>query len=105
MKFKHHDLRLVHPLFESNLTELIMDLNHLRRKVLGGTTPPHIFFQIKNIFHIIESIGSARIEGNHTTLVDYIDSKIAPSPSTETEPIIENRNVEAALDFIDKNIG
>ena len=104
MKFKHLDLRLVHPLFDSDLTGLIMDLDHLRKKVLGGTTPPHIFFQIKNIFHIIESIGSARIEGNHTTLIDYIDSKIAPSPSTETEPIIEIRNMESALDFIDKSI-
>jgi Fic family protein len=104
MKFKHRDLRLVHPHFDSDLTGLIMDLDHLRKKVWGGTTPPHIFFQIKNIFHIIESIGSARIEGNHTTLVEYIDSKIAPSSSTETEPIIEIRNMESALDFIDKNI-
>jgi len=104
MKFKHLDLRLVQPLFDSDLTGLIMDLDHLRKKVLGGTTPPHIFFQIKNIFHIIESVGSARIEGNHTTIVEYIDSKIAPSPSTETEQIIEIRNMESALDFIDNNI-
>ena len=104
MQFKHPELRLIPPLFDSDLTGLIMDLNHLRKKALGGTTPPHIFFQIKNIFHIIESIGSARIEGNHTTLVEYIDSKIAPSPSTETEQIIEIRNMESALDFIDKNI-
>jgi len=104
MEFKHFDLRLVHPLFDSDLTTLIMDLDHLRKKILGGTTPLHIFFQIKNIFHIIESIGSARIEGNHTTLVEYIDSKIAPSSSTETEPIIEIRNMESALDLIDKNI-
>ena len=104
MQFKNPKLRLVPPLFDSDLTGLIMDLDHLKKKVLGGTTPPHIFFQIKNIFHIIESIGSARIEGNHTTLVEYIDSKIAPSPSTETEQIIEIRNMESALDFIDKNI-
>jgi len=104
MQFKNPKLRLVPPLFDSDLTGVIMDLDHLRKKVLSGTTPPHIFFQIKNIFHIIESIGSARIEGNHTTLVEYIDSKIAPSPSTETEQIIEIRNMESALDFIDKNI-
>jgi Fic family protein len=104
MQFKHSELRLVPPLFDSALTGLIMDLDHLRKKVLGGTTPLHIFFQIKNIFHIIESIGSARIEGNHTTLVEYIDSKIAPSPSSETEQIKEIRNMESALDFIDKNI-
>lgn len=104
MKFKHIDLRLVHPRFDSNLTRLVMDLDHLRKKALGGSTPAHIFFQIKNIFHIIESIGSARIEGNHTTLVEYIDSKLTPSASTTTEPIMEIRNMESALDFIDKNI-
>jgi Fic family protein len=104
MQLKHPELRLVTPPFDSDLTGLIMDLNHLRQKTLGGTTPVYIFFQIKNIFHILESIGSARIEGNHTTLVEYIDAKIVPSPSTETEQIIEIRNMESALDFIDKNI-
>jgi Fic family protein len=104
MQLKYPELRLVSPPFDSNLTGLILDLNHMRQKTLGGTTPSYIFFQIKNIFHIIESIGSARIEGNHTTLVEYIDAKITPSPSTETEQIIEIRNMESALDFIDKNI-
>ena len=82
MQLKHPELRLVPPPFDSDLTGLILDLNHMRQKKSGGTTPPYIFFQIKNIFHIIESIGSARIEGNHTTLVEYIDAKITPSPSS-----------------------
>ena len=96
-------MRLVDPPFNSKLTGLIMDLDHLRRKVLGGTTPPHVFFQIKTIFHIVESVGSARIEGNRTTVIEYIDSRIEPSYA-ETETIREIRNMETAMDFIDENI-
>ncbi len=104
MAFKHYNLQLISPPFDSKLTELIMDLDHLRKKELGGSTPAHIFFQIKNIFHIIESIGSARIEGNHTTIIDYIESKIDPSSSPKNEKIQEIQNMEQALDFIDDNI-
>lgn len=104
MQLDINKLRLINPSFESNLTGLIMDLDHLRKKTLGGTTPPNIFFQIKRIFHIIESIGSARIEGNHTTIIDYVDSQIEPSASNENEQINEIRNMELALDFIDNNI-
>lgn len=103
MAFRNVDLRLVDPPFNSKLTGLIMDLDHLRRKVLGGTTPPHVFFQIKTIFHIVESVGSARIEGNRTTVIEYIDSRIEPSYA-ETETIREIRNMETAMDFIDENI-
>lgn len=104
MQLNKSKLRLINPSFESNLTSLIMDLDHLRKKTLGGTTPSNIFFQIKRIFHIIESIGSARIEGNHTTIIDYVDSQIEPSASNENEQINEIRNMELALDFIDNNI-
>ncbi len=104
MAFKHYDLKLISPPFDSTLTESIMALDHLRKKVLGGSTPEHIFFQIKNIFHIIESIGSARIEGNHTTIFDYIESKIVPPESPHNEKIQEIENMEQALNFIDDNI-
>jgi len=69
--FKHYDLELKEPPFGSSLTDLIIDLNHLRKKQLGGTTPARVFFQLKGIFHMLESIGSARIEGNNTTLLEY----------------------------------
>jgi len=104
MRLNYSNLRLVNPSFDSELTSLIMDLDYLRKKILVGTTPSNIFFQIKKIFHIIESIGSARIEGNHTTIVDYVDSQIEPSGSNKNEQIDEIRNMELALDFIDNNI-
>lgn len=102
-EFRHIDLKLIDPPFNSNLTKLVMELNHLRSKRLMGTTPPKIFFQLKTIFHIIESIGSARIEGNRTTILEYVDAKMEHSISKD-ENIKEIHNMESALDFIDKNI-
>src|ERR1700733_940487 len=60
-KFEYHDLRLVEPTFGSKLTDFIIELEHLRKKRLGGTTHARVFFQLKHIFHTLESIGSARI--------------------------------------------
>lgn len=42
-EFKHYDLTLVEPTFDSPLTDLIIDLNHLRKKRLDGTTPSQVF--------------------------------------------------------------
>lgn len=93
-------LELIHPPFDSPLTDLIIELDHLRRKRLGGTTHPAIFFQLKAIFHIIESLGSARIEGNRTTLAEFIETRLeAGAPVGEN--IREIANMEQALEFID----
>ena len=74
-KFIHYDLKLVEPPFGSKLTDLVIELDYLRRKELGGSTHPKIFFQLKHIFHMLESIGSARIEGNNTTIAEYMETK------------------------------
>jgi hypothetical protein len=74
--FKHFDLHLVDPPFGSELNTLILELDYLRKKHLRGTTHPKIFYQLKNIFYLLESIGSARIEGNRTTIAEYIERKI-----------------------------
>jgi len=59
-----------------------------------------VFFQLKKLFHTLESIGSARIEGNNTTIAEYIETKI-DSTAQITEPIKEIQNMEHALEFID----
>jgi|GEM_PF-3038859 len=46
-------LNLFYPDFESPLTDLIFDLDYLRKKTLTGTTIPQIFFQLKSIFSAI----------------------------------------------------
>lgn len=101
--FKHHDLRLVTPSFESPLTNTIIDLDHLRRKQLTGQVPPELFFEIKNVFHLLESLGSARIEGNNTTLSDYVESTITPS-TIANENLLEIANGEQAMLFIDEQM-
>ncbi|HPG40879.1 MAG TPA: Fic family protein [bacterium] len=103
--FSHYDLTLVQPEFNSHLTDLIIELDHLRKKTLSGSTPPHTFFQIKSLFHMLESIGSARIEGNRTTIAELVESKIENNiPAGKHEQIAEIVNMEHALAFIDENI-
>ena len=72
-RFVHHDLQLLNPSFDSPLVDVLQELEHLRPLRLGGDTPAPLFFQLKDIFHLLESLGSARIEGNHATLAaDYV---------------------------------
>ncbi|MEW6535322.1 MAG: Fic family protein [Candidatus Auribacterota bacterium] len=101
--FQHHDLKIVDPPFNSSLTDIILDLEKLRKKYISGTTPPYIFFQLKRIFHSLESLGSARIEGNRTRILDLLEEKLEASVS-KPENIREIDNIEKALDFIDEHI-
>ena len=60
--------------FDMPITDLVLELEKLRYKILEGTTHPLVFMQMKSIFHMLESIGSSRIEGNNTTIMDYVES-------------------------------
>ena len=102
--FNHHDLALINPSFDSPLVDVLTELEHLRRLQLGGTTPPQVFFQLKRIFHMLESLGSARIEGNHTTLADYVDSKLEGAKQTPTDQLREMENIEAAMAYVEDSI-
>jgi Fic family protein len=102
-KFVHYDLKLTEPSFGSPLTDLIIELDYLRKKRFDGSTHPMVFFQLKHIFHTLESIGSARIEGNNTTLAEFIETKLenhhAGSPG-----IREIQNIEKAMEFIEDSV-
>jgi Fic family protein len=100
-EFLHHDLKLLNPSFDSGLVDVLSELEHLRRLKLEGDTPAPVFFQLKSIFHTLESLGSARIEGNHTTLADYIDSKVEGKVE-DTDQLREVANIEKAMDYIEK---
>lgn len=101
--FVDYPLRILELNFSSPLTDVVIELEHLRRLQLSGDTPPAVFFQLKMIFHMLESLGSARIEGNHTTLADYIESKI-DSPVAPAENILEMDNIERAMNYVEKVI-
>ena len=102
--FNHHDLTLLNPSFDSPLVDVLTELEHLRRLQLQGTTPAQVFFQLKHIFHMLESLGSARIEGNHTTLADYVESKLEGAQQAPTDQLREMENIEAAMAYIEESI-
>jgi Fic family protein len=102
--FHHHDLSLLNPAFDSPLVDVVNELEYLRRLRLGGTTPAPVFFQLKGIFHMLESLGSARIEGNHTTLADYVESRLVDKPKSMSDQLREMANIEQAMAFIEQEI-
>lgn len=99
--FQDFPLQLLNPSFDSDLIDVLTELEKLRTLRLSGDVHPMIFMQLKSIFHMLESLGSARIEGNHTTLADYVESHFdnRMSPSEQLEEI---RNIEKAMHFIDE---
>lgn len=101
--FNHFDLKLIEPAFGSSLTDLIIELDYLRKKQLGGSTHPKVFFQLKNIFHKLESIGSARIEGNNTTIAEYMETNLSDRKQF-SEGIKEIQNIEKSMAFVEENI-
>jgi len=102
--FRHHDLTLLNPAFDSPLVDVVTELEHLRRLQLHGSTPAPVFFQLKTIFHMLESLGSARIEGNHTTLADYVESKLDGTPHAATDQLREMENIEAAMAYVEQSM-
>lgn len=102
---KEIPLKLYDPDWGSPLAKVIIELEKLRVKRLGGPVPPYIFFQLKNIFHIFESLGSARIEGNHTTLSEFVERIIEkPEKEATDDGFREIFNIERAIDFIEENV-
>ena len=87
--FKNIPLKLHEPKWGSLLAKTIVELERLREKRLGGPVPPYIFFQLKNIFQIMESLGSARIEGNHTTLAELVEKLLKNPLKTQNKKKIE----------------
>lgn len=101
-------VNLIEPKFDSELMDLIIDLDFLRKKEFIGSTPPKIFSQLKDLFHILESIGSARIEGNNTTTAEYIESKLDANTGHQNNPVSNNvleiHNIEDAMEYIESDL-
>lgn len=99
-QFNHFELRLLNPNFDSPLVDVLTELELLRHLRLETDVHPLLFSQLKAVFHMLESLGSARIEGNHTTLADYVESKVEGTQNS-TDQLREINNIEAAMEFID----
>lgn len=86
----------------SELARIILDLEKLRSKKLMWEVPAYIFFQLKNIFQNLETLWSARIEGNNTTLAEYVE-KIIEQKADVNDKQKEIENLETAIKFIEDN--
>lgn len=92
------------PTFQSKITNLIFDLEHMRDRSLSGSTPPWLFFDLKDIMHQLESLTSARIEGNRTTIMSVIENVIEGNKVTSDESLKELYNINEAIAFIEKTV-
>lgn len=86
--------------FDHPLVEAIIELERERDALRSGSTPPWLLFELHDLFQVLTSILSARIEGNRTSLVDAIQA------STETGDVRDDGareivNILQAIDFID----
>ena len=105
-----HPIALRYPRiqFDMPIMDSILELERLRYQKLQGTTHPTVFFQLKHIFQMLESIGSSRIEGNNTTIMDYVESSklqtTTPKLFDNQEQITEIENIEKAMQYIEANI-
>lgn len=103
--FIDYPLTLVQPKFDSSLVDLIIELESMRKVTLASATPASLFLELKELFHFLESVGSARIEGNNTTIAEYLETKIEVlSPETkgkDTESLQEILNIELAMRFVE----
>lgn len=55
--------------------------------------------------HILESVASARIEGNRTTVVGAAIDSLESDKPAENEDFQELRNIRAAIEFVEETIG
>ncbi|NTU58476.1 MAG: Fic family protein [Chlorobiaceae bacterium] len=100
----HHDPKLINPAFDSPLVDILTELEHLRRLRRSVTIPPPLFSQLKQIFHMLESLGSARIEGNHTILADLVESRLEGQSHDATDQLREMENIEKAMAYIEEQV-
>lgn len=103
--------------FNSPLAKVVIELERLRGNLGTSTTPQPVFLQLKQLFQLMASIMSARIEGIRTSIVEVIEgaskgaqkhglpaSKRAPhyEKSGISEGVKEIMLLENAASFIDE---
>ncbi|GAC1601048.1 MAG: Fic family protein [Candidatus Saccharimonadales bacterium] len=89
---------------DSKVADLIIQLEPLRTKHLEAeaTTPPWVFFGVKNLYQTIESVTSARIEGNNTTIADFVEAAREDGKAANADEKIRMiLNVENGISFIE----
>jgi len=91
------------PLFNSRITDLVMDIEYLRKKETIVTTDPFIYNQLRNIFLDLDAMGSARVDGNKTGLSKYLEAK-EDDPESKGRKTVEIDKVSQTMRLLDQNI-
>ena len=99
--FSHFDLIIPQPDFKDKIVADIIELEKLRGSQINPGVNRKVFNQLKQVFHLVESLYSARIEGNRTTISDYIQDKTEGKKEAQTFKEIEN--IEKALEICRQN--
>lgn len=94
------NLNIPIPAFQSGITSLIINLEKLKEQDFRLDVNTLLFFELNEIFHMVESLQSARIEGNRTTLSEYVQAKFEQSEKRET--IEEIQNIENAINYVNE---
>lgn len=90
---------------DSPLLESAFRLERLRGELAVGSTPPLVFLELHSLFQFLSSVISARIEGNHTTLVDALAGAERAETHDVDDQVNEILNVTRAMDWVDDVIG
>lgn len=87
--------------FDHPLVETIIELERERDVLRSGSTPPWLLFELHDLFQVLTSILSARIEGNRTSLLDAIQASKLEDGSMPDDGALEILNILEAIEFID----
>lgn len=89
----------INPRFDSKLVSTVVELERLRDNPGSGDTPLWLFRDLRDTLSLLESLASTRIEGNHTTLIEAVNSAtgVDLSPDEGEQEIL---NVQDALTYI-----
>lgn len=102
------EIKYPHFSFDSDLTRAVIELERERANLNKGTTPREIFLQLKDLFQLLTSIMSARIEGNRTSILDAVSGaaslRNSAAPMELNDGVEEILNIQRAVDFIDKEV-
>ena len=97
-------IQTIQPKFDSELVEVLFYLEGMRNRPMEGSTPPWIFYDVKEIIHLVESLASARIEGNKTTLVSAAQDQAQTGKKNVDEAFKEVDAIRAAIIFVEEYI-
>lgn len=100
-----NEYKAVNPSLDSELLSELFALEPLRYKFTNGTTPKWLFYDLKEILHLLESLSSARIEGNHTMLITAANEMTTePEERKLSDDMNEIYNIRNAIAYAEENL-